>query len=819
MTKALTPVLLQLCRGKSPGVSITANDGQPGNGMSILIRGITTVNNTDPLILIDGVPADINSISPNDIEAVQVLEDASAAAIYGSRAANGVILVTSKSGKKGAMKVEANVDFGAQQMAKKLSLCTTDEWIKVLSAMYTESGLSLSDLPDIAKNPQVPGKGTDWQDAVYRTAPVQKYNISASGGTDNLNYNASISYLNQQGIMRTTGYDELTMRLKSDFTKGRFKVGESVLFGRYLTDRPNYDDATVGAMAYTNIPAFQIYDPDAVGGYQGPYGAVYHDDASMNPLAELNLVHQKNNNYRFISNLYGEVSIFDGLKFKSSFGATLSIDDGSSTREKYVVGAFPNLRNDYNKASRSYGINRFWQIENTLSYEKTFAGKHYINAILGQSAQKSQASSFSAAEQGLIDGIWSLSAGSGSGTVGGGSSASTLGSYFGRLIYSFDNRYIFTGTIRRDGSSRFGKFNIWGNFPSLALAWNIANEPLFKNLGSPVSELKLRGSWGKLGNQEIGNYVYIPTINSGANYIMGGTLWAGANQNKMTSSNLKWEETATTNLGFDLGLWNGKLTYSLDIYQRNTTNMLMGGTVTVSAGLGNPTVNAGEMTNKGFNMALTYNGHQGDFKYSVTGTLSHVKNNVEKLYSGTDIWGGSNSGGDWQPSTVTYTTAGYPIWGFWLIKTDGLFRTQAQIDNYVDKNGNKIQPNARVGDQKFVDANGDGKISDGMAINNSGDRVYCGSGLPDYEYGLRFEGSWKFIDVSFYLQGVHGTKIYNGERLFTESGFYIAQFSKDLLNSYTFTPTQIFLALICRMPVGTIIVPTGATAGSKMVRT
>ena len=515
-----------------------------------------------------------------------------------------------------------------------------------------------------------------------------------------------------------------------------------------------------------------------------------------NPLAYLNLQHNKEeNNYNLI-NIFAEETLMDGLKLKCSVSASNQSNNKIGTSNRNTIGQYdPAPRNS---ASYSNGLYKYWQIENTLSYEKTFGKKHSINAVIGQTASKSNGFSMSASGEGMPDGIWSLNTATTNKNVGESSSESTLASYLGRVIYSYDNRYIIDGTIRRDGSSRFGKLNPWGNFPSLSVGWNVANESFFKNLNAPITELKLRGSWGKLGNQEIGDYKYIAGISTGYNYTMGtgaGTSWPGTIQSDVVSADLQWEQQATTNLGLDLGLWNGKLTYTMDIYKKTTTGILMGQPIPTTVGATNsPIVNAGNISNKGFEMSITYNGHQGDFKYSVTGTLSHDKGKINELVAGADSWSGGAATYDGVP--VTYSNVGYPLYSFWLIKTDGLFRSQAEIDAYThtDANGvtSLIQPNAKVGDVKFVDANGDGKITSGFkdSKNNPGDRVYCGSPYPKFEYGLRIDGSWKFMDISLYLQGTQGSKIYNSIYAMNGSGDYLINFSTDLLNSYTFNPNS-----------------------------
>jgi TonB-linked SusC/RagA family outer membrane protein len=410
---------------------------------------------------------------------------------------------------------------------------------------------------------------------------------------------------------------------------------------------------------------------------------------------------------------------------------------------------------------------------------KTIGEKHSINAVIGQTSYDDSYSWFSSGKKGMPDGIWSMSAGTKDAAASSSSSESTMTSYLGRLIYSYDNRYIFTGTYRRDGSSRFSKANRWGNFPSLSAAWNVANESFFKKLNTPISELKVRTSWGQLGNQEIGNYKYIASITSAISYGVGdpNTLWVGNIQTDLVPGNLKWETTTTSNLGLDLSFWNGRLNYTFDVFKKTTTDLLLQIPIPLSVGASSdPYGNAGKVQNNGFEMMLNYNGHHGDFKYSITGTLSHVKNEVKELSTGSQVLsGGSATHGG---SSVTYTKEGFPMYSFFLIQTDGLFRSDAELLAH-SKDGKPIQPNAQLGDVRFKDANDDGKI-------DGSDRVYCGSPFPKFEYGIRLEGSWKFIDASLFFQGSYGNKIYNGIRTYTESAIYSCNYSTELLNSYSF---------------------------------
>ncbi|MGQ1945951.1 TonB-dependent receptor [Geofilum sp. OHC36d9] len=768
-------------QGKIAGVNIESAGGAPGAGMRFQIRGAGSLNNNTPLILVDDIPvSSMNNISPSDIESIQVLKDASAAAIYGSRAANGVILITTKSGKKGPVVIHVNADFGVQQVASKLKLTNTDEWIKIVTASTQAAGI---ELPSIAINPEVPGEGVDWQNEIFRNAPIQNISFNADGGSENVTYSISLGYLNQDGVIKETGYDRMNLRFKSDFKKGRFKIGESVLLSKESTQNQPGVSGQAGnviASAALMVPAFSIYNKDAIGGYGGAYGSVLD---IFNPVAALNLKNDESNYYKALINLFAEVDLMDGLKYKFSSGLTATESKNTSTEARYEVGSF--FRNQNNYIYEMSGISEYWQIENTLSYNKTFNEVHSINAVIGQTAYNDHYRQFSASKKGMPDGKWVMDSGTEEPAANGYENESTMISYLGRLIYSYDSRYIFTGTFRRDGSSRFSQTNKWGNFPSLSLAWNIANESFFEGLNPTIPQLKLRMSYGKLGNQEIGDYVYMGLISSAISYGVGepNSLWVGNIQTEYVPENLKWETTTTSNVGLDLGLYNGKINLNFDLYRKITTDLLLRVPIPLSVGAGNdPYNNAGKVSNNGFEVLLNYNGTSSDsqFKYSITGTLSHSKNEIEELSTGSQVLAGGNA--THNGPSVTYSKVGYPMYSFFLIKTDGLFRSETEIQQH-SKEGELIQPNAQIGDIRFIDANDDGKI-------DGNDRVYCGSPFPDIEYGLRLEASWRAFDASVFFQGTSGNKIFNGIRTYTESGRFTSNYSTELLNSYTFNPNS-----------------------------
>jgi TonB-dependent starch-binding outer membrane protein SusC len=762
-------------QGRMPGVTIESAGGDPGSGTRITIRGVGSLNNASPLYLVDGVPMNgINGISAAYIESVDVLKDASAAAIYGSRAANGVVLITTKTGKPGKPVISFNTNQSVQKLAKKYDVLNAQEWATVSNAAHDAAGLPRL---AIAANPSQLGAGTNWQDAIFRSAALQQYDLTVSGGTQESRYSVSGEYNDQQGIVDNTGYKRYGMRAKTEATKGRLKFGETVLINREkFTRMPGGWGGQGGnpvGSAVKMIPVFNIYDTAAIGGYGGAYGPVVN---VANPVAQLNLEKITYEVTSILANAFAEVTILPALKYKFNLGYTNSFGENSDYYKRHTTGTlFSHATNDLaqNKDRTTLVL-----LENTLHYNHDF-GKHSIQALAGYSYQRYNYNYWNAAKTNLPDGIEVLDAGSGTATVNGNRTQSALLSTLGRVIYSYDNRYLLTASFRRDGSSRFGKANRYGNFPSIALGWNISNESFFKHFPTVLSTLKLRGSFGVLGNQEIGDYQYSAAVSSNINYVTGDDQhkWFGAIQTAFSSPNIKWENTETTNIGLDAGLFNNKLSITADYFIKKTTDVLLNVPVPGSTGSStNPVVNAGTLQNKGLELGLDFTNSVGKLKYSVYGTFTAVKNKVIKLGTGTQqIFGGQPTH---HGASTTLTQAGGEVTGFYLIKTLGIFQSQQEVDAYVDKNGKKIQPNASPGDIKFLDANGDGIIS-------NSDRVDGGSPFPNFEYGLGIKASAYHFDINIFIQGTSGNKIYNGLRQDMEGMNLEFNYSKATLNAWT----------------------------------
>lgn len=762
-------------QGKMPGVAIESSGGNPGSGTRVLIRGVGTLGNSAPLYLVDGVQvANIDNISPADIESIDVLKDASAAAIYGSRAANGVVLVTTKSGKAGKPAIGFNANAGLQKLVRKYDVLNAEQWATVSNAAHDAAGLPRL---AIAANPSQLGSGTDWQDAIYRTAPIQQYQLSVSGGSESSRYSMSGDYNDQRGIVEVTGYKRYGMRVKSETSKGRLKIGETVLATREKwINMPSgwggQGGNPVGSAAKM-IPVFQIYDSSALGGFAGATGPVVN---VANPVAQLHLEDISYEKTSLLANAFAEVTILPELKYKLNLGYTNSLGENTDYQKRYTVGSlFSHPTNDLSTFKEKTVLTL---LENTLNYNKTF-GKHSVQALAGYTYQRLNYNYSQANKTNLPDGIREFDAASGTAAVNGNSTQSVLLSLLGRVIYSYDDRYLLTASFRRDGSSRFASVNRYGNFPSVAVGWNISNEEFFKKAPAFLSTVKLRGSYGVLGNQEIGDYQYSAAVASNINYVTGDDQhkWFGAIQTAYASPNIKWENTETYNAGLDLGLFGNKLNVTADYFIKRTTDVLLNVPIPGSAGSSsNPVVNAGTLQNKGIEMGLNYNNSVGKLKYTVFGTITSLKNKVIKLGTGTQqIFGGQPTH---HGAQTTLTQAGGEVSAFYLIKALSIFQSQQEIDAYVGKNGQKIQPNASPGDIKFLDANEDGIIS-------NSDRVNCGSPFPDFEYGFGGNASAYNFDLYFYFQGTSGNKIYNGLRQDLEGMQLEINYSKATLNAWT----------------------------------
>ena len=743
-------------QGRVTGVTVSTNTGQPGEGMSINVRGISSLSSTTPLYVIDGIYGDINMVDPSDIQSIEVLKDASAAAIYGSRAANGVVLITTKGGRTD-MPTRVTVDAytGVQNVAKKYDVMDGDQYREFCKINNINQS--------VAEVTGWKGKGTDWQDELYRQAMVSKVSLNVSGGSKTATFNVSGSYLKQDGIVKTTGYEAWNFRTKNTFSflNNHVRLGNTFMMKFAKKD---YDDVSYSEVLNI-VPMQSVYDyENPVRGHWGttPSWA----KASGNPVGWAEAYDRQKHSIDLLLNGWAEVDLFlKGLKYKFNVG----VNKYTNRRYDYIAPFYFSSagQNADTQLDERTSWENDWLIENTLHYDNVI-GKHTINIVAGYSAQRNEARNFGAGRKNMPDGLYVIDTGIASTSSTSGSTwKESLVSMFARAMYSYDDRYMASLSVRRDGSSKFADGHKWGSFPSGSVGWNIMNENFFEGLKKTVNELKIRASYGVLGNLNgISRYATQSTPYMGLNTVYGNT-WANTGAitgyEWVTPGVTTWEKNKTLDFGIDFGLWNNKLSISADYYIQKTEDMLLSVPQPNSFGLrGEPVTNAGNVENKGFEIAINHRNNIGELYYRVGVNASFLSNELTKVNSARDSWGGYDPHGG---GTITYAKTGYPIGGFWLIKSQGIFQNEEQIaalnkehGRYVVKDNVEVwegvQKNAVPGDLIFEDANGDGQIT-------VDDKQYAGSALPKVTLGFSLGLDWKGIDLNLFFDGQFGHKIYN----------------------------------------------------------
>lgn len=761
----------QALQGKIAGVDIVSQGGAPGSGTRIMVRGIGTLNNASPLYIVDGMYMNsIDHINPNDIASIDVLKDASSAAIYGSRAANGVIIVTTKEGSntEGKPIIDLSVNLGISTASKFLDMLDAKGWAEVTTIARQAIGKPALDMAtDLANKPD-----NDWQDIMFRPALMQNYNLAVKGGGKYSTYYTGLGYFNQDGIVKGTNYQRYNIQSKNDYKRGIFSAGTNLIIS-FSHDKPLHQELRGGMIGtiLQSVPTLEKYDDTREGGYGGTYGDVVN---IPHPLAIIddNIMDRYNENVKIFANLYAQIELFKGLKYKLNLTPDFSFERYKNYLNKYDFGLATNSITQLTERQRR---RRNILVENLLTFDRTF-GEHKISALAGYTYQDSRFRHIQAYGEGLPQGLEEIDAATTNRSNEGNSWRSVLTSILGRVFYSYQNKYLFTATIRRDGSSKFGKNNRYGYFPSFSLGWNVAEEKFMENVHW-LDQLKLRGGYGVLGNQEIDNYQYSSTITTGINYPDGnGGLLQGAFPKNFANPDIKWEETAMTNVGIDFMAFNNRLSLTADYYVKNTKDILLTVPIPISSGGANdPIRNAGKIRNNGFEFNLGWMDQPNpDISYGINLIGSFNKNKVIAMGSESgSIKGGSTN----QNITTSETKAGYPIGGYWLISTAGYFNSQEEVDAYA-KDGKKIQPAAEPGDIKFVDANNDGVINDD-------DRVFQGSPFPDFTFALNGNMRYKNFDLSIGLQGVLGNKIYNTTRQTLEDVTKGSNFLASCLDYWT----------------------------------
>ncbi|MFD2720474.1 SusC/RagA family TonB-linked outer membrane protein [Hymenobacter monticola] len=755
--KAPVPTLAQSIQGRTPGVQVEGS-GAPGAVPNIVIRGIGSFSNgSNPLYVIDGLWTDnIRDVSPNDIESVTVLKDASSTAVYGSRGANGVIVVTTKRGASGAPKVSFNGYTGVESIYKQYDLTNHSEWADRSAVAYANAGL-----PPLAGANKAGGTftnavDTDWQKEFFQTGKIEDYNLTFSGGSregkNAGNFLISGGYFNQQGVVKGPSFERYSVRLNSGLTRGRLKVGQSALL-THINTRLLNDIAFVDVL--TMLPGIPVRNPATTSGYG--YGTAALFNYSVNPVAAQEIRNNTQTNERLQASANGEFSFTDYLSYRLNLGLEMHLfADKDFRKEGRIRLGNPDTGETYLFEGR--GTQRTLLVENTLNFNKRF-GDHSVNALVGYSEQTYNFNNATARTTGfnaLPQYYPILNAGTSTApTVGGFIDEWAKRSYFSQLNYDYKNRYLVTASFRRDGSSRFDPSRQYGNFGAASVGWRVSEEEFFKSAVPFVSNLKLRASYGVNGNDNVpGSYLYQTSVNQNVNYVLGSgqVITNGAIQIGLESKNLHWESRYTSDAGLDLGLLDNRLTLSADYYVSTTEDALVNPPLPTYIGSFNaaPFTNLGKIRNQGFELGLGYHDNRKAFTYGADLALTTIKNEVLALSElQPNIPGAIN---------LTRTTVGQPISRLYLMQMVGIFQTQDEINNYKSANGTVIQPNAKPGDVKYEDVDGDG------TINTDKDRKFVGNPFPKLQFGLNLNAGYKGFDLSVFFQGVTGNDVFNSTR-------------------------------------------------------
>ena len=764
--KIATTQVSTAIQGRAAGVDVSLTSGAPGTEAAIKIRGAGTLGNTYPLVIVDGVPSDISSVNPQDIASIDVLKDASAAAIYGSRAGNGVLIITTKRGESGPVNVKFSSTVTMQSLAKKFPLVTnTDDYLKIVKMAADNAGEDYPEFVSMYEQDKTQfSEGTDWQDAYFRNALMKNYNLSIGGGSKNSNFTVSGNYSHQDGIVVTTYNERMGLRINSDFTKGRIKVGESFSINRF-TGKSRYDVRYNFFYLSGLSPMIPVHNPDNPTGWSGSSSLIGFYREAKNIVANQNIRDNKYDNISVLASAYLEYRPVKGMVYTARLSQNIYNNYNFAFNPRFALANID--RND--KTNMSEERNRTYHtiMDHTLNYNVELK-KHKIEAMAGYSQEVSSFRSTGGYVANFPDDdLRVLDAGNESDNAFGYANEWHYRSYFGRLNYSFDDKYLFQANIRRDGSSRFSEEHRWGNFPSVSAAWRLSKEPFFKL--PYVNDFKVRASYGELGMQEFNDYMYYASIasdnNRDLNYPFGPgkeqAIHIGARATAFPSVGLKWEASKQTNIGFDLSMLENKMTMEFDYYIKNNTDVLYDPPIPLSTGSSsNPTINAANIENKGIEVAFNYREMVKPFKYEINFTAMTNSNKVTRLgRQGTEvIWGGNVY---WAFDATTRSSVGMPIAPFYLYKTDGIFKSQQEVDDYLAAGGayfNGITPGP--GDVKYVDTNGDGVI-------NGDDKVYFGTGQPGATFGLNINFSYKRFDFNMFLYAVTDKQMINGGKWLT----------------------------------------------------
>lgn len=785
-------------KGLASGVTVTSSSGQPGAAAQIRVRGVGTIRTengaADPLYIVDGMPLEggLDYLNPNDIASIEVLKDAASGAVYGARAANGVILVTTKTGKIGKTKVTYDFSYGWQSAWKKRDVLNASEY----ALMINEGAINAGIAPKFS-DPYSYGQGTNWQDEVFNNnAPMMNHQVSVSGASEKVNYLFSLGFYTQDGIVGgnfdRSNYERLTLRSNTQYTlfdesKERnwlnsLKVTSNLSYARIKST--SFDDnstwGTPLGSALALSPILNVYDEteEAIKAQFDKYGTTaeytpVYDPRNgklfsipgefgemSNPIAKLSLPGDKHWSHKFVANFSAELQLWDNLKFKTSYGADLSFWGYDGYRPLYYLRSGESSTQSSAYSRKEDGT--VWQLENVLMYDKSI-DKHSFSVLLGQSAKKSSGSYLYGSRNNItnysrpyIDASTGLAANADRDAAGAPSVDATLASIFARASYNYDERYMLQVTVRRDGSSRFGPNNHYAVFPSFSLGWNLTNEKFMNKRPNWLTTTKIRLSWGKNGNENIGNFKYTVLTSPGNNAIFGSSenVINGVKASGLANPDLKWEESEQLDFGLDFGFFNNALTFTADYYKKKTNGMLMEMNIPFYVGEAKPIGNVGKMENSGIELEAAYKFRVSDWNFRVSANASYLKNKLIE-YGNESGW--ENLDSFQGTGDISRAENGKPFPFFYGYKTAGIFQNTDEVKAYKNDKGELLQPTAVSGDVRFVDVDGNGII-------DANDRTDIGKGMPDWTFGFNLGVSWKNFDLNMMWQGTAGNDIYDATR-------------------------------------------------------
>lgn len=769
-------------QGMAPGLAVNFGSGAAGSAASLQVRGVTSWGtDNSPLVIIDGVPGDMSYLNPEDIKSMSVLKDAATAAIYGARAAAGVILIETHRGTESKPKINFSAYWGMDDLPKKLDMCNSAEFIKVRKMALSNAGIDQSRWPAyIAAYDQDPSQfaDTDWQDEYYRRGFVQKYNVGYTAGTEYSNVALSAFYSKEDAVVIGTGDTKFGFRLNSDVKLGKWKMGESISYSRWEADM-EAGSGFPGIYQVTNMePLAPLYDSNNDGGYGGAISGMGMSDACNMPGYNKLVDYTGANDYISASG-YLQFEPIKDLVIKAQAARSIYFGETHTFVPTYELGVRKTNYNASLTESRTKTINDL--LELTANYSKTFNEVHSLQVLLGASQEEKKYNGISAYGQTFDNNnLDVLDQAQENYSVSGSKTRSGLRSVFGRLNYNYKMRYMLMASFRYDGSSRFADGNKWGFFPSVSLGWNIANEGFWENLKETVNTFKLRLSYGGLGNQNIGLYKYIPTLTNNVralNYPFDGANSShGYAITELPSVGIKWETTIYKNIGIDMALWNNKLELSAEAYIKDTRDMLSTKNISLCTGFGSLTVNDGKLRTTGFEMQAIYHGNAGKLKYDLDMNLSHYKSKLKSMADPNYLY----------EYSVARTYVGGEIGEFWAYKTAGIFQSQAEVDEwnskhgYTDSKGNwqPLQPSAKPGDIRFIDQNGDGLL-------DSNDKIKQGSGNPKVALAFNINLAYKNFDLVANFYGNLGVKRYNYTKYQMQRMDQNFNYGKECVNAWT----------------------------------